>query len=129
MPLLNTLQIKKLSENDYEPYYHLQCANRLMIKISGATGIDVIWPDLGDILLLADQDVIVQYIVLRSDLWKNLGWPLGSIVAQACHAATAALWLHQDQPHSQTYCSDGNLDHMHKVIPLSMALVCVKHCC
>ncbi|BDA42999.1 Putative peptidyl-tRNA hydrolase PTRHD1 [Coccomyxa sp. Obi] len=63
-----------------------------------------------------DQDVLVQYIVLRSDLWKSLGWPLGSIIAQACHAATAALWLSRDQPHSQAYCSDSNLDHMHKVV-------------
>ena len=33
-------------------------------------------------------DVILQYVVLRRDLWAELSWPLGSIVAQASsHAA------------------------------------------
>lgn len=32
---------------------------------------------------------IVQYVVLRKDLWSEKGWPLGSIVAQACHASSA----------------------------------------
>ncbi len=34
---------------------------------------------------------LVQYLVLRKDLWSSLKWPLGSIIAQACHASTAAL--------------------------------------
>lgn len=63
----------------------------------------------------AEQAVLVQYVVLRADLWKGLGWPLGSIIAQACHAATAALWLSQQEPASQEYCAVDNLDHMHKV--------------
>ena len=29
-----------------------------------------------------DTDPLVQYVVLRRDLWIDLGWPLGSIVAQ-----------------------------------------------
>ncbi len=28
------------------------------------------------------EDPIVQYVVLRSDLWKDLKWPLGSVAAQ-----------------------------------------------
>ena len=28
------------------------------------------------------SDPIVQYVILRRDLWTELGWPLGSIVAQ-----------------------------------------------
>ncbi len=60
--------------------------------------------------------MIVQYVVLRSDLWKSLEWPLGSIVAQACHAATAALWLRRNEENSLAYCADSNLDHMHKVL-------------
>ena len=66
-------------------------------------------------LWLPDQEVIVQYVVLRSDLWKDLSWPLGSVVAQACHASTAALWESRQLPSSQIYCSSSNLDHMHKV--------------
>lgn len=61
------------------------------------------------------DDVMLQYVVLRRDLWKELKWPLGSIVAQACHAATAALWLTREEDVTQAYCSEGNLDHMHKV--------------
>lgn len=63
----------------------------------------------------AEQAVLVQYVILRADLWKGLGWPLGSIIAQACHAATAALWLSRQEAVSQEYCADGKLDHMHKV--------------
>lgn len=61
-------------------------------------------------------DPLVQYVVLRRDLWTDLGWPLGSIVAQACHAATAALWESRDSPAAQEYCAPGQLDNMHKVV-------------
>ena len=30
-----------------------------------------------------EDDPLMQYLVLRRDLWTDLGWPLGSIVAQA----------------------------------------------
>ena len=29
------------------------------------------------------EDVLLQYVVLRRDLWSELSWPLGSVVAQA----------------------------------------------
>lgn len=38
--------------------------------------------------------VIVQYIVVRRDL----NWPLGALMAQACHASTAATHLHYQHP-------------------------------
>lgn len=60
--------------------------------------------------------MLVQYVVLRADLWKDINWPLGSIVAQACHAATAALWESREEPSSQQYCSPAQLNHMHKVM-------------
>ena len=63
----------------------------------------------------APSDPILQYVILRKDLWKELKWPLGSVVAQGCHAATAALWLSKDQKITQTYCAPVNIDHMHKV--------------
>lgn len=36
---------------------------------------------------LGDEDPLVQYVVLRKDLTVKLNWPLGAVVAQACHAA------------------------------------------
>lgn len=59
------------------------------------------------------DDTLVQYVVLRRDLIDS--WPLGSVVTQGCHAAVAAVWGHKDDPHTQQYCGEANLDHMHKV--------------
>lgn len=59
------------------------------------------------------EDVVVQYVVLRRDLVE--AWPLGSVVAQGCHAAVAALWVHRDHPDTAAYCAPENLDRMHKV--------------
>ena len=64
----------------------------------------------------APSEPTLQYVILRRDLWKEMNWPLGSIVAQGCHAATAALWLSRDQPITQAYCAPENIDHMHKVV-------------
>ena len=60
----------------------------------------------------AAVDVLVQYVVLRRDLAD--AWPLGSVVAQGCHAAVAAVWAHRDHPDIAAYCAPGNLDSMHK---------------
>uniref|UniRef100_A0ACD5V326 Uncharacterized protein n=1 Tax=Avena sativa TaxID=4498 RepID=A0ACD5V326_AVESA len=59
------------------------------------------------------EDVVVQYVVLRRDLADS--WPLGSVVAQGCHAAVAAVWAHRDHPDTAAYCAPDNLDSMHKV--------------
>merc|ERR1711935_1131662 len=53
---------------------------------------------------------IVQYVVVRRDL----NWPLGALMAQACHAAVAATHLHYTHQHTQDYL--GDLDNMHKVV-------------
>ncbi|RCV35278.1 hypothetical protein SETIT_7G228000v2 [Setaria italica] len=58
-------------------------------------------------------DVLVQYVVLRRDLAD--AWPMGSVVAQGCHAAVAAVWAHRDHPDTAAYCAPDNLDRMHKV--------------
>ena len=58
----------------------------------------------------------MQYVVLRSDLWKDKGWPLGSLAAQAAHAATAALWLSRDSEETRAYCSAEAIDGMTKVV-------------
>ena len=62
-----------------------------------------------------EDDPLVQYVALRRDLWKEEKWPLGSIIAQGCHAATAALWISRDTEETQQYCAAENLDHMRKV--------------
>lgn len=58
--------------------------------------------------------VIVQYIVLRSDLIDKLSWPLGAVITQACHASSAIIHLTRDDQICQQYVAD--LDNMHKVV-------------
>lgn len=70
------------------------------------------------------QDPVVQYVVLRKDLWQELKWPLGSVAAQACHAATAVMWMNRNDEVTCQYLSDENLDHMHKVRLGSAAACC-----
>lgn len=53
---------------------------------------------------------LVQYIVLRRDLT----WPRGAIVAQGCHASTAALHLFRDLSETKSYLND--LARMHKIV-------------
>ncbi|XP_061669077.1 putative peptidyl-tRNA hydrolase PTRHD1 [Syngnathoides biaculeatus] len=57
---------------------------------------------------------LVQYVVVRSDLVHKLSWPLGAVIAQACHAATAAVHLHYADLDTQSYLAE--LDAMHKVV-------------
>lgn len=58
--------------------------------------------------------VLVQYVVVRGDLLKQMGWPIGAIIAQACHACTAVTHLFYNDNYTQAYLA--NLDVMHKVI-------------
>ena len=64
------------------------------------------------------QDTLVQYVVVRRDLSKKLGWPLGAVVAQACHACAAVLHEHRADPLVAAYLDEGSgaLDAMHKVV-------------
>mmetsp|Transcript_8691 Transcript_8691/g.26149 ORF Transcript_8691/g.26149 Transcript_8691/m.26149 type:complete len:165 (-) Transcript_8691:22-516(-) len=39
----------------------------------------------------AEDDPLVQYLVLRRDLQEKEAWPLGALVAQGAHAAVAAV--------------------------------------
>lgn len=59
---------------------------------------------------------IVQYVVLRKDLGASLGWPLGSLCAQAAHASVAAVWEHRDHTDTVAYCAPDAIDQMHKVV-------------
>ncbi|XP_012136190.2 putative peptidyl-tRNA hydrolase PTRHD1 [Megachile rotundata] len=60
------------------------------------------------------MDDIIQYVVLRGDLLKTMGWPIGAVIAQACHACTAVIHLFYNDSYTQAYLAD--LDHMHKVV-------------
>ncbi|CAL8075779.1 unnamed protein product [Calicophoron daubneyi] len=60
------------------------------------------------------MSAVLQYIVVRRDLITKLGWPLGAIVAQGCHAATAAIHSFHDCPDTVVYLEQ--LDRMHKVV-------------
>ncbi|KND02485.1 uncharacterized protein SPPG_02947 [Spizellomyces punctatus DAOM BR117] len=56
---------------------------------------------------------LTVFIALRKDLQKDLGWPTGSIVTQACHASTAVIWRWREDPDVVEYL--GDLERMHKV--------------
>lgn len=58
--------------------------------------------------------MVVQFIVVRRDLLKTLDWPVGSVMAQACHACAAVLFEHRDDPHVVAY--HARLDAMYKVV-------------
>ncbi|XP_007102078.1 putative peptidyl-tRNA hydrolase PTRHD1 [Physeter macrocephalus] len=63
----------------------------------------------------AEPQILVQYLVLRKDLSQApFSWPAGALVAQACHAATAALHIHRDHPHTAAYLRE--LGRMRKVV-------------
>lgn len=57
---------------------------------------------------------LVQFVVVRRDLLKTLEWPVGSVIAQACHACTAVTWTCRDDADVQAYLT--NLGGMHKVV-------------
>ena len=58
--------------------------------------------------------LVVQYVIVRGDLLSQLGWSVGALIAQACHACTAVTHLYRDDDHMKIYLSD--LDNMRKVI-------------
>eukprot|EP01100_Stratorugosa_tubuloviscum_P013580 TRINITY_DN689_c0_g1_i1.p1 TRINITY_DN689_c0_g1~~TRINITY_DN689_c0_g1_i1.p1 ORF type:complete len:123 (-),score=48.55 TRINITY_DN689_c0_g1_i1:191-559(-) len=59
---------------------------------------------------------LYQYIIVRRDLIQALNWNTGSVIAQACHASTAALWMFRNEQRVQSYLSLENLASMHKVV-------------
>ncbi|ORZ10875.1 peptidyl-tRNA hydrolase II domain-containing protein [Absidia repens] len=57
---------------------------------------------------------LTMYIVVRKDLSKTLKWPTGSVMAQACHAATAVLQTTRNESNTMKYVED--YERMHKVV-------------
>ncbi|XP_074845134.1 putative peptidyl-tRNA hydrolase PTRHD1 [Carettochelys insculpta] len=52
---------------------------------------------------------LVQYVVLRGDLQREpLSWPLGALVAQACHAALAVVHAHCGHADTGAYLAEGD---------------------
>ncbi|ESO09213.1 hypothetical protein HELRODRAFT_73817 [Helobdella robusta] len=57
---------------------------------------------------------LVQYIVVRSDLRNSLKWPVGALIAQACHASTSVIKLFYEDLNTKNYLLD--LNNMHKIV-------------
>lgn len=68
--------------------------------------------------MAGSEDPLIQYIIIREDLWKEQGWSLGSVMAQGCHAAVAAVWESKGAKSTEEYCSSANIDSMRKVCAL-----------
>ncbi len=47
--------------------------------------------------------VLAQYVVVRADLMKKLGWNVGSVVAQAVHAAVASVHISYGEEDTKKY--------------------------
>lgn len=62
------------------------------------------------------DDVIVQAVVVRRDLLSTMEWPVGSVIAQACHACLAVAWEHREDACVADYLAAGKINSMHKVI-------------
>lgn len=91
------------------------CFSRPMSASASSRAADSAVPAANSDIEEAVAGDLVQYIVLRKDLWTELHWPLGSVIAQACHASTAALWLSKESAATASYCAPDKLDNMHKV--------------
>lgn len=59
-----------------------------------------------------EDEPIVQCIVVR----KDLDWPLGAMMAQACHASVAAIEATRSEAHTAAYVHPKAIARMHKVV-------------
>ena len=57
---------------------------------------------------------LIQYVIVRRDLITTLKWPLGAVIAQACHAVSAIMFTYHDDSHTIEYTAD--IDSMTKCI-------------
>lgn len=92
------------------------CPNCLRHRVCGmrGTGMNPIANPFGYKMAAPTTRVLVQYVVVRSDLLTELQWPIGAVIAQACHASSAVVHLFRDDPNTVAYTE--NLDSMHKVV-------------
>ena len=70
------------------------------------------------------SDPLVMHVVVRLDLVTKLGWSVGSVITQCCHASVAAMVKYAADPSVKDYV--GDLDHMHKVALEVPVCVCLS---
>ena len=87
-------------------------ATSLKYKSDNIAVFQILSCDITSLSMTSNQ--LVQYVVVRGDLLRLLSWPTGAVIAQACHASTAALWSHRNDPNTIAYTNE--LDDMHKVV-------------
>ncbi|KAI4837385.1 peptidyl-tRNA hydrolase PTRHD1 [Plasmodium brasilianum] len=61
------------------------------------------------------ENTIVQYILINKEILDKK-WPLGSIIAQACHACIAVIAENIDDQIVKEYISAEKINNMHKII-------------
>ena len=73
--------------------------------------------NIGDNEKKEKKDPLVMYVVVRADLLADpFSWPLGAVIAQGCHACTAALWQYREAEETKEYMAPSNIENMHKVV-------------
>ncbi|KAL1512013.1 hypothetical protein AB1Y20_005288 [Prymnesium parvum] len=68
----------------------------------------------GERSISSEDNPISQFIIVRRDLLQPMEWPLGSVIAQACHASTAVLHEHRNDRVVAEYVAQ--LGSMRKVV-------------
>ena len=66
------------------------------------------------------DSILVQYVVMRSDLIKAFKWNIGGLIANGCHASIAVIADHLDDADVRAYIGraedEGQRTQMHKVV-------------
>ncbi|KYO01800.1 conserved protein, unknown function [Plasmodium gaboni] len=62
-----------------------------------------------------NENPIIQYILVNKEIIDKK-WPLGSVIAQACHACIAVIAENMDDQIVKDYLSPEHINNMHKVI-------------
>jgi len=73
-------------------------------------------PSAADAAAPPAADPLVQFVVVRRDLKEGeVPWPAGAVMAQAVHAASAALWKWRAEPETVRFCEEEGGAQMHVV--------------
>jgi peptidyl-tRNA hydrolase len=68
----------------------------------------------------AADSILVQYVVMRSDLIKAFKWNIGGLIANGCHASIAVIADHLNDADVRAYIGlagdEGQRTQMHKVV-------------
>lgn len=93
-----------------------------MVENSDPKGKNILGEEMQPQVMATKEDPLIQYAVIRNDL----GWPLGAIVSQGCHATNAAIaeGLRNNDAETQAYLSPENLPHMHKCVLGILRILC-----